>query len=76
MYLFLATLGLQYCTWAFSSCSARASLCGGFSCGALALLPYGMWVLPRPGIKPVSPALQDRFLTNGPPGKPREQIFF
>ena len=32
MYLFLATLGLQYCTWAFSSCGARASLCGGFSC--------------------------------------------
>ena len=32
MYLFLATLGLQHGTWAFSSCSARASLCGGFPC--------------------------------------------
>ena len=29
-----------------------------------------MWDLPRPGIKPVSPALQGRLLTTGPPGKP------
>ena len=28
-----------------------------------------MWSLPRPGIKPVSPALAGRFLTTGPPGK-------
>ena len=28
-----------------------------------------MWDLPRPGIKPVSPALAGRFLTTGPPGK-------
>ena len=28
-----------------------------------------MWNLPRPGIKPVSPSLADRFLTTGPPGK-------
>ena len=27
-----------------------------------------MWNLPRPGIKPVSPALADRFFTIGPPG--------
>ena len=30
-----------------------------------------MWYLPRPGIEPVSLALQDEFLTIGPPGKPR-----
>ena len=29
-----------------------------------------MWVLPRPGLKPVSPALAGRFLTTAPPGKP------
>ena len=26
-------------------------------------------LVPRPGIEPVSPALEDRFLTTGPPGK-------
>ena len=30
----------------------------------------GMWDLPGLGIKPVSPALQGRFPTTGPPGKP------
>ena len=29
-----------------------------------------MWHLPRPGIRPVSLALQGRFLTAGPPGGP------
>ena len=28
-----------------------------------------MWDLPGPGIEPVSPALQGRFLTTGPPGR-------
>ena len=38
IYLFLAVLGLRCCAWAFSSCGARASQCGGFSCcGARAL---------------------------------------
>ena len=72
----------------FSSCGSRPlwwflllhstgfTAHGLSSCGALALLPYGMWDLPRPGIKPVSPASQVRFFTNGLPGKPQEQIFF
>ena len=34
-----------------------------------------MWKHPRPGIEPVSPALQGRFLTTGPPGKPPEESF-
>ena len=42
----------------------------GLSSGARALLPHGMWNLPRPGIKPASPALVVRFLTTGLPGKP------
>ena len=29
----------------------------------------GMWDLPRPGIKPVSPALAGGFVTTEPPGK-------
>ena len=32
-------------------------------------LPCGMWNLPRPGIKPMSPLLEGEFLTSGPPGK-------
>ena len=30
-----------------------------------------MWDLPRPGLKPVSPALAGGFLTTAPPGKPK-----
>ena len=33
------------------------------------LLPRGMWNLPWPEVKPVSPALEGRFLTTRPPGK-------
>ena len=33
-----------------------------------------MWILPGPGIEPVSPALAGGFLTPGPPGK--SWIFF
>ena len=31
IYLFLAAQGLPCCVWAFSSCSAQASQCSGFS---------------------------------------------
>ena len=30
----------------------------------------GMWDLPGPGLKPVSPALAGGFLTTAPPGEP------
>ena len=39
-------------------------------------MPCGMWDLPGPGIKPVSPALAGRFLTTGPPGKSPESTLF
>ena len=35
-----------------------------------------MWDLPRPGLKPVSPALAGGFLTTAPPGKPSPVLFF
>ena len=61
----------------FSCWGARALVCTGFcSCGAWALLLCGTWDLPRPGIKPVSLAWQDRFLTTGPPGTPHNFFFF
>ena len=36
----------------------------------------GIFLDPRSGIKPMSTALAGRFLTTGPPGKARRQIFF
>ena len=78
--LFLAELGLCYCTsGAFSSWGkwglllnwgAWASHGRGFSCSrAWAYSPRGMWDLSRSGIKLVFLALAGRFLTTGPPGK-------
>ena len=40
------------------------------SCGSQTQLLHGMWDLPRPGLKPVSPALAGRLSTTAPPGKP------
>ena len=40
------------------------------SCGSRAQLLRGMWDPPRPGLKPVSPALAGRLSTTAPPGKP------
>ena len=40
------------------------------SCGSRAQSLRGMWDLPRPGLKPVSPALAGRLSTTAPPGKP------
>ena len=54
----------------FSSCGLRTLEYGLGSCGALLYLPRSMWDFPGPGIEPVSPALQGRFLTTRPPGKP------
>ena len=56
--------------------ACRLSSCGSWaleyrlsSCGTQALLLCGMWDLPGPGLKPVSPALAGGFLTTAPPGK-------
>ena len=39
-------------------------------CGSRAQSLRGMWDPPRPGLKPVSPALAGRLSTTAPPGKP------
>ena len=60
----------------FSGCRAQALGHTGFSsCGSWSLIARGMWNLPRPGIKPVSPALAGRFLITGPPGKSHKYYF-
>ena len=59
----------------FSSCGLRAlerRLC---SCGSWASLLRSMWDLPRPGIKPMSPALAGGFLTTGPPRKSLHVVY-
>ena len=44
------------------------------SCGLRASLLRGMWDLPRPALKPMSPALAGRFLTTAPQGKSPDQV--
>ena len=39
------------------------------SCGTRASLLHSTWDLPRPGLKPRSPAMAGKFLTTAPPGK-------
>ena len=51
-------------TWASVAVARRFS-----SCGAQAQLLRGIWDLPGPGLKPVSPALAGGFLTTVPPRK-------
>ena len=48
----------------------RLSACRLSSCGTGPQLPLGMWDLPRPEIKPKSPALTGRFLTTRPTESP------
>ena len=45
------------------------------NCGSRAQPLRGMWDPPRPGLKPMSPALAGRFSTTAPPGKPFPTIF-
>ena len=51
----------------FSSCGSQALEHRLSSCGPRAQLLRGMWDPPRPGLKPVSPALAGGFLTTAPP---------
>ena len=73
--LFLHSAGSRHTV--FSSCSilAQQLQLSGSSTRAQQLWPQaelvlGMWNLPGPGIKPVSPALAGRFPYPAPPGNP------
>ena len=53
-------------------CAGPAAVCAG-SVVAVCVLscPVACGILgPQPGVEPMSPALEDGFLTTGPPGKP------
>ena len=54
----------------------RLQTCRLSSCGSWAQLLRSIWDLPRPGLKPVSPALAGRLSTTVPPGKPLSCIIF
>ena len=75
-FIYLAASGVSCSTWTFVAscgpCWFTPSLVVVHrldSCDVRAWLPCGTWNLPRPGIEPVSPALQGRFLTTSPQGK-------
>ena len=71
-------LSLVALSGGFSCCRAQALGHTGWevaayrfsSCGSRAQLTQDTWNLPRPWIKPVSPALAGGFLTPGPQGSP------
>ena len=80
-------LALCCFVWAFSSCGEQGLLfvvaaslvadhrlegAGLSSCSTQALMPHGTWSLPRPGFKPVPPALAGGFL----PTSTRDVCFF
>ena len=61
--------GLSSCgVWAPQHVGSVVAACG-LSCPAACGI-----LVPRPGMEPVSPALEGRFLTTGPPGKSRAQF--
>ena len=45
------------------------------NCGSRAQPLRGMWVPPRPGLEPMSPAPAGRLSTTAPPGKPLKDFF-
>ena len=67
LWVFRAVLGLSLVAVlrGFSSCEVRLSC--PTACGILVL---------QPGIEPMSPALEGRFLTTGPPGKSPSFLFY
>ena len=66
----VASLVAEHRHTGFSSCGSRAPELRLSSCDAQALLLRGLWDLPRPGLKPMSPALAGGFSTTAPPEKP------
>ena len=69
--------------WASVVVALRLSSCGSqalerrlSSCGPRAQLLGGMWDLPGPGFKPMSPVLAGGFPTTAPPGKPYHPFLY
>ena len=69
--------GFSFCrAWALGMWASVVVALRLNSCGTQAQLLRGMWDLPGPGLKPVSPALAGGFLTTAPPGKSQQSPFF
>ena len=81
--LFLAVPGLLVAVASLVTQQGLWSVCASVvaahrlsSHGAWAKSPRGLWILPRLGIKPTSPALAVGFLTTGlPSGRSRDSSF-
>ena len=70
-YLFITYLCI-YLAAPSLSCSIHYLHCGTWlpECKSSVVTPMECGILvPQPGIRPASPALEGRFLTSGPPGK-------
>ena len=70
LYLFVLVLVDFSLQWLLSLQGRGCRCAGSSSCRAQAWLPQGVWDIPWPGFRPVSPALQSGFLTTGPTGTP------
>ena len=66
---FLSMLGLCYGTQASFAAEHGLSSRGSVLVAHRLRCPHGMWDLPGPEIEPLSPALENRSSTTGPPGK-------
>ena len=64
------TRAQEFATQGLGSCGSWALEHRLSSCGSRAWLLQGMWELPDPGIKLMSPALAGGFFTTEPEGKP------
>ena len=56
----------------FDVSRGTAVVARGLQCAWASVVAARGILVPRPGIEPVSPALQGTFLTTGPPGKSRQ----
>ena len=68
LFVYLNVSGLSCGMWKLPCVMWKLSL-QFINSGLRCFVACGILV-PRPGIEPVSPVLQSRFLTTGPPGKP------
>ena len=78
----LSSCGAQASLQLWDAGSRARGLCSLQHTGSLVEVRGLSWptacgiLVPQPGIKPMSPALEGGFLTTGPPGKSLTTIFF
>ena len=71
----VVSLVAEHGVWALGMWVSVAMALRLSCCGTSAKLSGDIWDLTGPGIKPMSPALEGRFLTTGPPEKSHSDSF-